>query len=92
MWYFTSVQLISDGLRKEKVMFEELKDIYNVFEDEESKMIFRFRLLYGLTDNMEYIKEMLLSFRKENKGFYDILDVLEDPDFFRNRETTTNIF
>ena len=67
-------------------MFKGLKDLYDCLEDEESKMIFRYRLLYGLTEDLEYIKKMLVHYRKENKGFYDILDVLAYPDAFSKKE------
>lgn len=67
-------------------MFQQLKKIYNFFEDEESKTIFKFKLLHGLTDDWKYIKEMLLFYRKENKEYYDILDVLANPELFINKE------
>jgi len=49
-------------------MFEELREIYNFFEDEESKIIFQSRLLYGLTGEWKYIRDMLLFYRKKDKG------------------------
>jgi len=64
-------------------MFEEINGLYQCLEDEESKKIFRYRLLYSLTGDREYIKEMLLTYRKENKGYYDFLDVLAEPENFR---------
>lgn len=67
-------------------MYNELKEIYDYFEDEESKMIFRQRLLYGLTGDWKYIKEMLLYYRQENKGWKDILDILAQPDILSDRE------
>ncbi len=64
-------------------MFSKLKKIYNYFQDEESKMIFRQRLLYSLTNDLEYIREMLLHYQNGNKGYKDILDVIAHPDDFR---------
>ncbi|MGN0376895.1 MAG: hypothetical protein ACI4ED_04600, partial [Suilimivivens sp.] len=65
---------------------EELKKVYEYFDDEESKMIFRQRLLYALTGDCKYIKEMLLFYQKENKGYYDILDVLAEPELFKGKK------
>ena len=67
-------------------MYEELKKVYEYFDDEESRMIFRQRLLYALTGDCKYIKEMLLYYRKENKGYYDILDVLAEPEVFMGKK------
>lgn len=67
-------------------MFAELKEVYDYFQDEESRMIFRQRLLYGLTNDLTYIKDMLLYYRDENKGYSDLLDVLANPDQFRGKK------
>ena len=67
-------------------MYEELKKVYRYFDDEESKMIFRQRLLYALTGDCKYIKEMLLFYQKKNKGYYDILDVLAEPELFKEKK------
>ena len=64
-------------------MFSKLKEIYNYFQDEESKIIFRQRLLYSLTNDLEYIREMLLYYQNGNKGYKDILDVIAHPEDFR---------
>jgi len=67
-------------------MFEQLKDIYNSLGDEESKMTFRCRLLYSLTHDWKYIKELLGFYKKENKEYLDILDVFENPHKYRGRK------
>lgn len=67
-------------------MFTELKKVYDYFQDEESRMIFRQRLLYGLTNDLKYIRDMLLSYRDKNKGYNDFLDILAHPENFRGKE------
>lgn len=67
-------------------MYKELEQIYKTLQDEESKMIFRQRLLFGLTGDLNYMKDMLLYYRRENKGYTDILDVLANPEPFRGKE------
>lgn len=67
-------------------MYKELKEIYKSLEDEESRFIFRQRLLYSLTDDLNHIKDMLLFYSKDNKGFMDWLDVLANPEPFRGKE------
>lgn len=49
--------------------FQIIKNIYNNLMDEESKLIFINRLMYSLTDNIDYINDMIkkiLSNRREN--------------------------
>lgn len=68
------------------MMFEQLKNLHDCLMDEESKVIFCSRLLYGLTHDWKYIKDMLFFFRKEDKGYYNILDVIDEPDRFKDKE------
>jgi len=52
--------------------------------DEQSKSIFRQRLLYTLTGDWQYIREWLASYSIEGKGYYDIFDVYRTPDKWRH--------
>ena len=67
-------------------MFQELKEIYKYFEDDESREIFKNRLLYGLTGDWKYLKEMLLYYHQPDKGYADLLDVLAKPEEFRGKK------
>ena len=70
-------------------MYENIKNIYDSLLDEESRMIFRYRLLYSLTGERRYIREWLAQYSKENKGYYDIYDVYKYPEILQNREIIT---
>jgi len=67
-------------------LFKELKEIYNYFGDDESREIFKDRLLYGLTGDWEYLKRMLLFYHLPGKDYVDLLDVLKAPEKFRGKK------
>lgn len=67
-------------------MYESVRDIYDSLLDEESRMIFRYRLLYSLTGEGKYIREWLAQYSKAGKGYYDIFDVYKYPEIIENRE------
>lgn len=67
-------------------MYNDLEKLYKSLGDEESKVIFRQRLMYALTGDLKYIKEMLLFYKKDSKGYLNLLDVLDNPEILRNKE------
>lgn len=67
-------------------MFNELKELYESLADEESKMIFRQRMLFSITGDWKYFKEMLLFFRKETNKYKNFLDVLAEPEILKDKE------
>jgi len=52
-------------------MFEESREIYGKLMDDESKSIYRSRMLFALTDDSSYILDMLLG-TEEGRNFAEI--------------------
>lgn len=67
-------------------MFKELKELYESLADEESKMIFRQRMLFSITGDWKYFKEMLLFYRKETNQYKNFLDVIAEPEILKDKE------
>lgn len=65
-------------------MYRELKEIYNYFEDEESRFVFQQRLLYSLTGDWKHIIDLVLYYRDGKMP--SILDIIAEPEKFRDRE------
>lgn len=67
-------------------MYKEIKTLYDSLADEESKMIFRQRLLFSLTNDWNCIRDMLICFRNTDKDYYDLIDVMAQPELLRDKE------
>ncbi|MDD5999630.1 MAG: FkbM family methyltransferase [Lachnospiraceae bacterium] len=63
--------------------FLKIKQLYDILEDNESKWIFENRLLFSLSSNWEYIRRMLLRFKRQD--ILTVIDILEKVDSFQNK-------
>ncbi len=68
-------------------MYDGMKGVYEALADSESKAIFRRMLLYSLTGDWQYFKEILLMYRKKRgDGCQNLLDILYDPAIVGDRD------
>lgn len=67
-------------------MYTIIKQIHDALADEESKFIFRQRMLFSLSNDWLDIRNMLVHLYNENKHFpFNLLDVMKHPERLESR-------